>query len=117
MNSGVCPKDTQRIFAVRASAKKLKSHIPLFRLSKPNSGGHGKQNRKSTDRHILTTSVRERKKYVEGKGFQDDGIIGYVRKTRKSGYIPLYRALRKDNDSYFYRPEEGKLDEIFLIVM
>ncbi len=114
---GRLPKRYTKDICCYISAKKLKSHIPLFRLSKPNSCGHGKQNRKSTDRHILTTSVRERKKYVEGKGFQDDGIIGYVRKTRKSGYIPLYRALRKDNDSYFYRPEEGKLDEIFLIVM
>ena len=109
---GRVPKRYTKDICCYISAKKWKSFIPLFRLSKPSSGGDGKRNRKLTGCHVLTASVRERKIYIEDKGFQDDGIIGYVRKTGKSGYIPLYRALRKDNDSYFYTSEINKIDEL-----
>lgn len=109
---GRLPKRYTKDICCYISAKRRKSLIPLFRLSKPGSEGYGNRNRKLTDCHILTTRVRERKNYIEGKGFQDDGIIGYVRKTRKLGYIPLYRALRKDNDSYFYTTEVNKIDDL-----
>jgi len=109
---GRLPKRYKKDICCYISAKRQKSLMPLFRLSKPSSLGYGKRKRKSIDSHILTTSLRERKNYIEGKGFQDDGIIGYVRKTRKRGYIPLYRALRKDNDSFIYTIEIQKIDEI-----
>ena len=109
---GRLPKRYAKDICCYISVKKRKSLIPLFRLSKPSSGGNGKRNKKLIDCHILTTSLRERSNYIKDKGFQDDGIIGYVRKTRKSGYIPLYRALRKDNESYFYTTEINKIDEL-----
>lgn len=112
MNSGVCPRDTKRRFAVISPANRRKNLFPLFRLSKTGNGDHGKRKRELPDCNILTTSARERRNYIETKGYQDDGIIGYVRKTIKSGYVPLYIALRKDKDLCFYTTDINRIDEL-----